>query len=346
MFPRNVKVITADGSPMEMHRYDATGRDLHIDGPLSEILVNYRPEGFIADRIFPLVTVGKQSDLFYQFQQSDLWRVPDTTRAPMTAAKRVNFNVASQTYYAKNYALATGIPIEDAINADQMLSLRENKGKFLVDILALDYENRVASLVCNTSNVGTFCALAIASGTAGSTGCWDAATASPIVDIDNAIQRVRDASGYLPNNIVFGWLAWQKFRRHANVRAQLFPSAGGTTPSGGVVQPNMVSGLFDIPNVSVAGVMRNTAAEGLAQSLADIWGPHVAVFYTPPRPSREVPSFGYSFRWQAPGLPTALTAEDLGYDKVLHGNLLEVGMYQDEKIVSTLLGTLVGSVSS
>jgi len=344
MFPRNVRVVGTDGQPMELHRYDATGRDLHIDGPLSEILVNYRPEGFIADRIFPLVTVGKQSDLFYQFQQADLWRVPDTTRSPMTAAKRVNFNVASQTYYAKNYALATGIPVEDIVNADAMLNLRENKGKFLADILALDYENRVASLVCNTSNVGTFCVPTSVDG--GSQGVWSTATAAPITDIDNAIQRVRDSSGYLPNNIVFGWLAWQRFRRHVNVRAQLFPSAGGTTPSGGVVQPNMVSALFDIPNVSIAGVMRNTAAEGLSQQLADIWGPHVAVFYTPPRPSREVPSYGYSFRWQAPGLPQSMTAEDLGYDKVLHGNLLEVSMYQDEKVVSTLLGTLIGSVTA
>lgn len=340
---RSVRVITADGSPMELRRYDATGRDLHIDGPLSNILVNYRPSGFIADRIFPVVPVGKQSDLFFQYSQADLWRIPDTTRSPLTAAKKVNFNVSSQTYFAKNYALATGISVEDSTNADDVLALRENKGKFIADILMLDYENRVAALCINTSNVNTMCVPTSVSG--GSQGQWATSTADPILDIDNAIQRVRDSSGYLPNNIVFGWYAWQKFRRHVNVRAQLFPSAGGTVPSGGVVQPSMVSGLFDIPNVMVAGVMRNTAAEGLSQTLADIWGSHVALYYSPGRPSKETPAWGYSFRWNVPGAP-GFQVEDLGYDKVLKGNILEVGYYQDEKIVSNLLATVIMSVSA
>ena len=41
----------------------ATSRDMHIDVALSNMAIGYRPEGFIADMIFPLVQVQKQSDL-------------------------------------------------------------------------------------------------------------------------------------------------------------------------------------------------------------------------------------------------------------------------------------------
>lgn len=333
---RTVRLVNPDGSVTELRRYDATGRDLHIDGPLSNILLNYRPEGFIADRIFPVVPVGKQSDLYFEFTQADLWRIPDTKRAPMTAAKRVDLNVASATFFCKNYALATGISIEDAINADEVLNLRENKSRFILDLLNLDWENRVATLVVNTSNVGTFA-------TVGST--WnDRTNANPIDNIDTAIERVRDVTGYKPNRAVFGWKAWKDFRRNSNVRQLVFPAAGGGAGPG-LVTTQHVSQLFDIEEVMVGGIMRNTAAEGLAMSLADIWGPHVLLYYSPGRPSKETPAYGYSFRWARPGIPN-LAVEDIGFDKVLKADLMEVGFYQDEKIVAKNLATILASVTT
>ena len=62
----------------------ATGRDLHIDVTLSNMAMGYRPEGFIADMIFPTVLVPKQSDLYNIFDRGDRLRVEDTTRAPGT----------------------------------------------------------------------------------------------------------------------------------------------------------------------------------------------------------------------------------------------------------------------
>jgi hypothetical protein len=333
---RVVKLVNPDGSITELRRYDATGRDLHIDGPLSNILINYRPGGFIADQIFPEVPVGKQSDLYFEFAQSDLWRIPNTVRAPLTAAKRVDLNVASATFFCRNYALATGISLEDAVNADEVLSLRENKSRFLKDLMSLDWENRVAALVINTSNVGTFA-------TVGST--WnDRTNANPIDNIDTAIERIRDVTGYKPNNCVFGWKAWKDFRRNANVRTLVFPAAGGGAGPG-LVTLQHVAQLFDLERVNVGGVMRNTAAEGLSMSLADVWGPHVLLYYTPQRASKETPSYGYSFRWRRPGIPD-MAVEDLGYDKILKGEMMEVGYYQDEKVIAKNLGTVLASVTT
>jgi hypothetical protein len=106
-----------------------------------------------------------------------------------------------------------------------------------------------------------------------------------------------------------------------------------------------VGQLFDFSSVDIGGVMRNTAAEGLSMTLADIWGPHVLVYYSPERASKETPAYGYSFRWRRPGIPD-MAVEDLGYDKVLKGEMMEVGYYQDEKIVSNKLATILASVTT
>lgn len=333
---RSMQFVNADGTLTEVHAYDLTMRDIHIDGPLSNIIVAYRPAQSIVDKIFPMVPVAKESDLYYKFEQADLWRVPDTVRARLTAAKMADFNVSSDNYHARNYALATGVAVEDAVNADDVLRLRENKALFIKDLLQLDWENRVATLVVNTSNVGTWNA---------PQSLWsDHDNSSPEIDIDNGIENIRDATGYTPNKLVLGWRAWRHLRRNANVRAQIFPSAGGGTGPG-IPTLAQVAELFGVEEVMVGGVMRNTAAEGLSQTLADIWGPHALLYYSPGRPSKETPAYGYSFRWSAPGLPN-MQVENHGFDKKLKGEILEVGYYQDEKIVGSNLATLIGSVSA
>ena len=53
-----------------------TGRVVHIDQPLSNMAINYRPSGFIGDQVFPVVSVQKQSDLYVIYEQADLYRAP------------------------------------------------------------------------------------------------------------------------------------------------------------------------------------------------------------------------------------------------------------------------------
>jgi len=49
----------------------STGRDLHIDVPLSNVVVGRRPEGFIADQLLPITSVDKQSNVYYKFQHKE-----------------------------------------------------------------------------------------------------------------------------------------------------------------------------------------------------------------------------------------------------------------------------------
>jgi len=311
----------------------ATGRDLHIDQVLSEMAIGYRPEGFIADMIFPTVTVQHQSGLYSVFNRGDRTRVENTQRSPGTLARRVTEAIGSASYYAKNYALATAVVLEDKANADPgvIATLLNGKATFILDKLLMDWELRVARQVTSGTNVGSSSAV---------TSAWNGA-GNPIGNINTAIDNVRYSNGVRPNRIVMGLAAWQSFRRDSNVRNLIF----GTNNGGGYPNTQQAAALLDVDQIHIGGAFQNSAQEGQSESLSAVWNDSVLVYYAPSTPMIERPSFGYNFRWAAPGLPN-MQVERHPYDSKYKSEDIEAGYYQDEKITGSSYGFLLKAVNS
>lgn len=314
----------------------ATSHDLHIDKLLTEVAINYRPEGFIADMIAPVVRVGKQSDLYSVFDRGDRLRQQDTKRAPGTRAKRIVENVGSDTYFCNNYALSSPVTIEDKSNADPLLvdELLNGRTRYIMDHLMLDWEIRVANQVNSTSNVGSSSAVASA---------WNVpeGDGNPLSDLNTALDNVQYANGIRPNQVQFSVQAWQSFRRHKNVRNLVF----GVNNGGGYPSTEQVATLLDVDKVLIGGAFKNTADEGQSETIETIWDDNVLVSYTAPAPSRETPSFMYTLRWSAPGLPE-MTVERHPFDSRTKSEEVEAGYYQDEKITGASYSFLITAVNS
>ena len=184
----------------------ATGRDLHIDQALSNMAMGYRPAGFIADMIFPQVSVQKQSDLYYEFSRADRLRNKDTRRSPGAEANRIYENVSSGTFYCTNYALKSPVTLEDRENADPVLlaGLINGRTEYILDSLLLDWEIRVANQVTSGGNVGSYSAIGSA---------WNGA-GDVLGDLNTAIDVAHDTTGIRPNRIVFGENAWRFNQSH------------------------------------------------------------------------------------------------------------------------------------
>lgn len=309
--------------------------DVHIDKALSEFAIGYKPEGFIADAIFPVVTVGKQSDRYYEFSRADHLRRENTARAAGTEARKIVRNVSSGTYYAPNFALKYPVPIEDKINADPIVTagLYDTAAEYIMDKLLIDWEVRVANQVTSGTNVGSYSAVSSA---------WNGA-GDVIGDINAAIDNVQDSTGVRPNKIVMGNAAWRSARRDATVRNLI----NGTNNGGGFASRAAFANLFDMPesNLMIAGAYQNTGGEGLDESLEQIWNDNVLVYYTPERPELMRPAFAYSIRWSAPGLPN-MQAERHPYNTRTKSEELEIGYYQDEKVTGAEYGFLLTACNS
>jgi len=313
----------------------STGRDLHIDRLLSQMAIGYAENITIAGTIAPTVTVDKQGDLYSVFSRADAYRREDDKRSPGREANKITRSISSDNYYALNYALKYPITIEDRENADPVFrqNLWNNAAMYVTDKLMLNWEVRVANLVNNTSNVGS---------SAGVASEWDAAASSdPIGDMNTALDNVQDLTAQRPNRLVFGLDAWRSIRRNEQVLNRVF----GSTNRQGFATRDQVAALLEVDRIHVGEAYQNTANEAQAESLAKVWGDNVAAIYTPDAPSRDRPSFMYSYRWTPTGVPN-MQAERHPYDPKTKTEEVEVGYYQDEKITGSEYAFLLLAVNS
>jgi len=313
------------------------GRGIHVDRHLTNVAINYRPQGFIADRIFPVVGVEKQTNMIKTYTQADLFRQERTLRAPGTEANKISNQVGSDSYVALNYALKADVTLEDRANADLAFirDLEEGRVMRVMDALALDWEVRIKNNVTNTSNVGT--------NTAVSSAWTDLTNSDPLGDVWTQMDNVEGATGYRPNRVLFSGDAWRYFSRNDAVIDKV--NQTGVTGGGLTASVEQAARLLQVDEVLVGNAYENTAEEGIAQSLSRIWGDEVLCYYAPSRPSIELPSFGYSFRWTGNGLPN-MTVERHPYNSITKTDEVEVGYYQDEKVTSTALAALLVNVTS
>lgn len=311
-----------------------SGRRVHIDRPLSNMAIGYKPEGMIVDQLAPIIPVQKQSDGFYVWDQSELFRTEDDKRAPGTEANVLTRSLSSDTFFCKNYALKDRVPYEDIENSDakQIFFERGVRAEGIKDTLMLNWENRTAAQVTNTSNVGSSSAVGSA---------WtDYTNSDPIADILTAMNNVEDLTGYRPNSIAMSGTAWRHFRENSEVISRVFGNQ--TSSKGRVVSREQAAALFEVDRFIIAGAYKNGSEENQTLSLTRIWGDHCLIYYAPLTARKDKPSFMYSFRWtkimnmQAKvfQLPKAEAEE------------VQLGYYQDEKITSANLGFLVTNVTS
>lgn len=335
-----------------VHMYDITPEDVHIDAPISNILLNYRPQNYIADQILPVVPVNKQSDLVPGIKIDDRFRTEETIRAPGTEPRMIHFHVTSQQYFAVNRALGTYATAEELANADTAWNTRQIRAELIYDILLLDHEIRVANLVTSGSNVGSYWT------TGSSWTDWD--NSAPLDNVLNDIEVTEQLRGYRPSKIVFGKTAWFNFRNSDQVVARLFPHGGAMAGGnrGALVNKPLAAELLEVEQVLVGGAYYNSAAEDATLALTRIWHDSVLYYWNPARPSKERPAFGYSFRWNVAGMPNtplqgggenappAPIVKTFPFDDKKGRQDMHVGYYQDEKILDKYLACLRTGVGS
>ena len=313
-----------------------TSRDVHIDRPLSNLVVGFEPQGTIVQSFLPIVNVSKQSDLYFKYDKGDFFRVPDTTiRAPKTKGRTAIFNVSSDSYYATNYALVDEMDYETLVNQDEPLRVDERSARNLFDLLNLDMENRVAGVLTNGGNLG---------GTSAVASQWDssaAGTSDPFGDIATAKESIRSTTGMEANTIILGKQCYDALIRHADILDRI------KYVQKGVVTADLLASLFDVANVYVGRSVINGGSENLANSFSDVWGKNtVLAHFAPPSTDGRNPSLMYGFRWTNPMFGAPFAVEK--WDDPDHRNFtnLRVQYYQDEKIAASELGYLLSSCVS
>src|SRR3990172_11513905 len=75
---------------------------IHVNKPLTNISVAFlqRLTGFVADRVFPVVPVQKQSDKYYKYERKQWFRSDAQKRAPSTESAGSGWDLSTDQYLA------------------------------------------------------------------------------------------------------------------------------------------------------------------------------------------------------------------------------------------------------
>jgi hypothetical protein len=90
-----------------------TRSDVHANRPLTNISVGYmqRQDIYIANKVFPIVPVDKQSDLYWIYTKNDWFRDEAQRRAPATESVGSGYGVSTASYACDVWSpQACGVP--------------------------------------------------------------------------------------------------------------------------------------------------------------------------------------------------------------------------------------------
>ena len=270
-----------------------TPSSVHIDQPLTNLTLAYvqSQENFIADKVFPTVGVTKQSDKYYIYDRASMNRSGDVKKlAPRTEVDLIGLALSNSSYFADVYGLGMDFDEQTLANEDAALEIRAAGAQTLVNRILIDREEKFAS---------TFFAAGVWTGQSTPANLLsDYTNSTPITDVTTARRAMQLTSGgYKPNTMVVGKEVRDILINHPDILARL--NGGATVSNTALVTNAKLAEIFEVENFFVMEAVKNSGAEGLAESNAFIGGKHALLTHTPSSAGLMTPAAGLTFAWNS-----------------------------------------------
>lgn len=271
--------------------------DVHVAAALTDIAVAYMQDEsvYIADKIFPVVPVNHQTDVYYVWSKADFFRDEAQLRADATESAGTGVNLTTQTYSAKVWALHQDLGAQVRANADPAVDLDMVSTRQLMQKMLIRRDRVFVSKYLTTGVWGTDVTGVAANPAAGQTVQWnDAANSDPFFDIALGQTTILQNTGQEANVLVISWPVYQALRMHPLVIDRI----KYTSPAfAGKITPQILAEAFDVEEVLISKAVYNTAAEGQAASMTFLMGKSALLANRPKAPGLMVPASGYTFAW-------------------------------------------------
>jgi Phage major capsid protein E len=318
-----------------------TQHDVHVNRPLTNISIAYmqKAEGFVADRVFPNIPVGKQSDLYWAYDRGYFNRDEMELRADATESAGGHYKMSQGNYFAEVFAFHHDIGDQRRANSDAPLSPDREATMLVAQKALLKREILWASKYFATSLWTVDKAGVSATPTGTQFLQWNDASSTPIEDIRNATRAQQLLTGIKPNTLVLGPEVVDALLVHPDILDRL--KYGQTPGAIADVSLNDLAAVFKIPRIFVMEGIRNTANEGAAESNSFIGGKSALLCYSAPSPGLMTPSAGYTFSWTGLLGAGAMGGRIAKFRMTqLKADRVEIEMAMVQKLISADLGTL------
>jgi hypothetical protein len=331
--------------------YGPSQSDLHINAPLTNVSVAYIQDAskYIAHKIFPKVSVQKQTDTFWKYSKSDWRRTDAQKRAPGTESVGGGWNFDTDTYRADVYAVHKDIDAQTRANADSNFNVDADATRFVTNQLMLKRDIDWCNEFFKT---GVWAVEK--TGVASSPGAnqfvqWNDDASDPINDVNQWVLDFIQRTGFEPSVLVLGAQVLLKLKNHPDILDRIKYTQKG------IVTEDLLATLFGVPKVITAYATQTSVAQTNDARTQDaaaeaagydfIASPKsAALFYVPSGPSLMSPSAGYTFTWNGySGGNSEGIKVDRFYMKHIKVDRVEGEMTYDMKVVSPDCGTFVNT---
>lgn len=293
-------------------------------------------QGFIANRVLPVLEVAKQSGTFGKIPIEEVLKQRDTDRAPGAGYSRSDIKFETDTYACEEHGAED--PVDD--RESQMYSEYFEAESFAAlrarDIVLRNYEVRVASALFNAT---TF------SPTSVTTEWSTIGSATPVTDVEGRVQALYD-KGIKANALVIGWKAFRNLRRCTQVTDLIASSGAGESIKPSQVTLQQLREVFDLEHILVGDSLKQGAVEGAASSPAAIWDDEYAWVgrIANSNDIREV-CIGRTFHWGEDGSQFGAVVESYR-DETVRSQIVRSRMDTHEKLIHTDAGELLDNITA
>lgn len=245
-------------------------RALHQRTPLDRVAIGYNPQKFIAGLCIPKVVVSKLSDLYYVFGAE--YRQTDSAKyEPRALPGEEDYALSTSSYVCEHYGKRHLVLEDEYKNADPAIDPEQDATELLTQKVKLAREIRAASLLFTAGNYPTG-----NKATLSGSDQFSHASSTPIKTIKDACNDVVARGGNRPNVAVMNMDVFLALEEHPTVVGRL----QYTDP---FVRIEKVAALLGLSKIFVGEAIKNTADEGLTESLSNVWTDSVALYYIPPQ---------------------------------------------------------------
>jgi hypothetical protein len=258
--------------------------------PLVDLSVKFAndADAYAALKIFPVHMVPKKTGSFYVYSKDNL-RV-ETLDAPSgTEAKVGDYSVSTKTFTLAEKAHKMLVLDKDARDADvPVADLDAEAALQNMDKLLIGMESAMVTKACAT---GSYPA-ALVNTLTGGTDTWLDAGSDPVDDYRELGQEIFESCGKYPNSSAMSKKAMDILKINPSVLDRV-------KYTGLAVTEEILKTLLDMNEFIISKAIKNTAQEGAADSLAEIWGDEVLLFYKDPAARLKSMTYGKCFMGQS-----------------------------------------------
>jgi len=252
---------------------------------------------FLTPTIFPIVPVMMQGGRYSVWERGSLLR-PEMRRKPYgDRPVQGSYKQGNDSFWCENSALEKVIDPADVANALDPMAPFKGAVNYLTLNAKLSMDKEWSERYFR-AGVWAFQYIGVGANPNNALDTpeflqFDQAGAMPAQFVRSRAARMNLLTGRKPNILVVGENVFQylTFSPDFVDRVKYVQQ--------GIADLNLMASFFDVDKVIVARAVENAAAEGLPDDFQFLVDPNsMLLAYAAPRPSKELPSAGYTFNWR------------------------------------------------